>query len=73
MELHKARVEVDCESICAESDHEKKEHGDTCFDFIYFIFFLPTAKDGAKDEQESLSLNVDVRNKWNGLLFTRNY
>jgi hypothetical protein len=27
MELHKAKVEVDCESICAESDHEKKEHG----------------------------------------------
>ena len=42
----------------------------------YFHFFLPSAKDGAKDEQgpqERLSLNVDNGNKWNGLLFTRNY
>ncbi len=39
MELHKAKVEVDCESICAESDNETiNEHGYTCVDFIYLIF-----------------------------------
>ena len=67
MELHKAKVEVDCESICDESEHEtKKGAWRYMCRFHLFHFFLPSAKDGAKDEQgsqERLSLNVDIRNK----------
>ena len=38
MELHKAKVAVECEASCDECEKEKKEHGDTSGDIICFTF-----------------------------------
>ena len=77
MELHEAKVAGESEWIMKRFVM-KVERGKGVSRYIlpYHLiqFFFPPALYGVRDKQgpqQSLSLNVAIRNEWDGLLFTR--